>query len=160
MIWCQDKFDGNLVAHEAGMLNLLRVKLDPRGAIAMMGNRYPIENIGLAFLTEELLRRGRGAPDDADLQVSMRDGHQVGEKTCRLIRIECPTRDAGLGFARIDIAVDEEHLIPLHYSSYDWGAKPGEEPILLESYTYYDVVLNPGLTDADFDPDNPDYAYP
>ncbi len=71
VIWCQDKFDGNLVAHEAGMLNLLRVKLDPRGAIAMMGNRYPIENIGLAFLTEELLRRGRGAPDDADLQVSM-----------------------------------------------------------------------------------------
>ena len=31
---------------------------------------------------------------------------------------------------------------------------------LLESYTYYDVKLNVGLTEDDFDPANPEYRYP
>ena len=57
------------------------------------------------------------------------------------------------------IFVDKELMVPLRYEAYDWPAKPGEPPPLLESYTYARLKLNPGLTDADFDPNNPQYNF-
>jgi hypothetical protein len=50
-------------------------------------------------------------------------------------------------------------MVPVHYEAYDWPKQPGEPPVLLERYTYTDLKLNPGLTDADFDPKNPEYKF-
>ena len=33
------------------------------------------------------------------------------------------------------------------------------EPVLEEEYTYTDVRVNVGLTDLEFDPDNPEYDF-
>ena len=55
--------------------------------------------------------------------------------------------------------VDEELNIPVRYEAYDWPAQPGDEMQLLEEYSYLDVKLNVGLTDADFDDKNPAYSF-
>ena len=55
--------------------------------------------------------------------------------------------------------IDKELMGPLHYEAYDWPQQPDEAPPLLESYTYTHLKLNPGLTDADFDPRNLDYNF-
>ena len=39
------------------------------------------------------------------------------------------------------------------------GGDYGDPPPLLESYTYPNLKLNPGLTNADFDPKNPAYNF-
>ncbi len=39
------------------------------------------------------------------------------------------------------------------------GNQPGGQPQLLEEYTYLNVKLNVGLTDADFDDKNPEYNF-
>jgi hypothetical protein len=126
----------------------------------MMGNRHPISHIGLAYLMDELIRYGSRAPADAELSVQKFDDHDVSGTKCRLIRIESNSPEAGLGFSRIDIAVDMDKLIPVHLSTYDWPPAGQHEPQLIESYTYYDVVLNPGLSDLDFDTKNPEYNFP
>ncbi len=36
---------------------------------------------------------------------------------------------------------------------------PGDKPELLEAYTYLDLKINPGFTDMDFNPKNPDYGF-
>ncbi len=41
VIWVDGKNDGKIIAHEAGMLNVMRAHLDPKGVMAMLGNRYP-----------------------------------------------------------------------------------------------------------------------
>jgi hypothetical protein len=160
VIWCQDRYDQKLMAHEAGFLGILTVALDPKGPIAMMGNRHSIDHIGLAYLMEELIRYGRKAPPGAKLSVQKYEDHEVHGQKCRLIRIESESVEAGLGFARIDIAVDLQKLIPLHLSTYDWPLPGQTAPQLIESYTYYDVVLNPGLQELDFDTKNPEYKFP
>ena len=43
--------------------------------------------------------------------------------------------------------VDVELMLPTHVSTFDKEGK------LLESYTYSDIKLNPGLKDEDFDPE-------
>ena len=49
-IWVEGENDGNLIAHTTGLLNVKRFYLDPAGAIAMEGNRYPIWEIGFRNL--------------------------------------------------------------------------------------------------------------
>jgi hypothetical protein len=50
-------------------------------------------------------------------------------------------------------------MLPIKYASYSWPTKDGEEPLLEEEYQYNDLVLNPDLTDIDFDTENPKYRY-
>jgi len=56
--------------------------------------------------------------------------------------------------------VDKALNLPIRYESYDWPRKEGETPKLIEAYTYLNLQLNVGLTDADFDYTNPTYNYP
>jgi hypothetical protein len=160
VIWCADQWNRELIAHETGVLGLVRLKLDPHGALAMYGNRYPIERIGLANLVEELLRRGRAVTEPERLKVSKVDSVRVAERDCALIRIESRAPEDQLGFCRIDVAVDLERELPVHLATFQWPNKKGDAPLLDESYTYYDILLNVGLVDADFDPDNPRYKFP
>ena len=41
----------------------------------------------------------------------------------------------------------------------DWPREKGGPPELLEEYTYLDLKLNNGFTDADFDTQNPGYRF-
>jgi hypothetical protein len=49
--------------------------------------------------------------------------------------------------------VDHEHHLPVYAEIFGWQGQ------LIERYGYSDVRLNPGLTDADFDPRNPAYGF-
>ena len=55
---------------------------------------------------------------------------------------------------------DHELGFPVRYETYGWPAKTGEEPPLIKEYTFADVKLDQGLTDADFDIANPAYHFP
>ena len=65
-----------------------------------------------------------------------------------------------LDFHVARIFVDNEYGLPVRYEAYDWPRVPGAEPSeneLIEEYTYVNLKFNVGLTDADFDPKNPNY---
>ena len=68
--------------------------------------------------------------------------------------------ESRLVFLVAEIYVDEERLVPLRYSAYDWPAKEGAKPSLMEEYIYRDLKLNVGLQEKDFDPDNEEYDFP
>ena len=55
--------------------------------------------------------------------------------------------------ARGSVWVAPESLLPTRIEIFDANDK------LYERYVYAEVRLNPGLTDADFDPENPDYRF-
>ena len=57
------------------------------------------------------------------------------------------------------IYVDQQYNLPIRYEAYDWPKEPGAEPQLIEEYTYLDLKLNNGFTDADFDIRNPNYQF-
>ena len=63
----------------------------------------------------------------------------------------------GQGLAQIFI--DDELQVPVRYAAWGWPSSPGGEMPLLEEYTYLKIALNQGLTDRDFDHENPDYNF-
>ena len=58
-----------------------------------------------------------------------------------------------------EVSVDDELKIPIYFRSFDWPAEEGGQPRLLEEFFYRNVKLNVGLTDRDFDRQNPDYHF-
>ncbi len=58
VIWQEGLNDGLMVVHEAGFLNITRLELSPTSKLAMLGNRYPISDIGIERLLAKLLFKG------------------------------------------------------------------------------------------------------
>lgn len=161
VIWAEDLHDGKLVAHEAGLLGLLTVRLDPTGMIAMRGQKYPITDIGLTNLMEKLVERGRKDFDNPEVTVTLTRGVVLEGMACDLIEVmrTSPTGQPD-DFSRAEIWFDPVRLLPVRYAAYGWPQPAGGDAApLLESYTYLDVRTNVGLTDADFDPANPGYQF-
>ncbi len=160
VIWIENANEGKLVAHEGGLKNLVRVSLAPDDSLAMMGNKYPITEIGLAKLVEKLIEKGERDKKVGPCEVKIEEGFEVGGRRCRKIEVTHPTPDPQFDFHMAQIFIDTERMIPLRYAAYMWPEKPGAPPPLEEEYTYIDVRLNVGLKDSDFDPNNPAYKYP
>jgi hypothetical protein len=166
VIWRQGENDDQLIVHEAGFLNLTRLHLAPTSGLAMMGNRYPITDIGIEKLLEKLIEKGLRDRELGDCLVRVTDDLEIDGQTCQRIEILHPEptvtiagREIAFDFYRAIIDIDTVRNVPLHYASYRWP-KPGGEPELEEEYTYLDLKLNCGLSDQDFDPENSDYHYP
>lgn len=160
VIWCQDKHDGRLLAHEGGLLGKLGyASLDPLGEKAMEGNAYPISEIGLMNLVRQLIYRGEHDLKPDQVRVEMSDDQPVGDRSCRQIQLHLLTPHEELAFDRAEIFIDTERQIPLRYAAYGSPDKDGNSQVL-EEYTYLDVQTNVGLDESDFDPSNQEYEFP
>lgn len=168
VIWVEDQNEGNLIAHEGGFANLFRVNLDPNGFFAMQGNLHPLTEIGFKNLVRQLLERSEAVREAGGADVTFVEDFPVGDRPCLLIQVRpkaLTTKESATGKAAVDfwlaeIAIDLERGVPLRYAAYARPESVGAHPPLIEEYIYLDVQLNVGLTDADFDPDNPEYNFP
>ena len=163
-IFVKGKNDNKLIAHGVGFQKAFGTqKLDPNGPIAMMGNKYPITEMGILNLTDKLLEVGYKDSKFGECEVTYQDvkiGSKDAARECTLIQVVHPVRRPHFMFNAARIYVDKELNLPIRYESYDWARKEGETPQLIEAYTYLNLKLNVGLTDADFDHTNPAYAFP
>jgi len=159
VIWIEGANDGKLVGHEPGLLNLSRYNLPPDGLLAMAGQRYPITEIGLEKLIEKLAASGVEEQKHEQYDVEFINGTVDGH-SCTIIQIARARKESHSTFYMGQMFIDDERNIPLRYVAYLWPEAAGEDPPLDEEYDYQDVKLNVGLTDMDFDPDNPEYDYP
>lgn len=161
VIWVEGVAGDRLIAHEGGLLNLMSVRLNPTGMVAMTGNRYPITELGIRTLIQRMIEKGeRDRPDSPDCEVEVRRDVEIDGDKCTLITIRHPQKRDHLEFHMARIYVNDEIDLPVGYEGFDWPAEPGGEPVLMERYFYRELKLNPGFTDADFDPENPEYRFP
>jgi outer membrane lipoprotein-sorting protein len=173
VIYVEGQNDGNLLAHESpnrkGVIGLLSrtplvgtTSLAPDSTLAMVGNRYPITEIGILNLTLKLIEVGeqdmQHDPSTADAKYY--PNAKVEDRECEAFVFVHPERGNGFTFHRAEIFIDKKLNLPIRYVSYDWPESPGETPPLIESYTYTRLKLNVGLTDEDFDTKNPKYKFP
>ena len=162
VIWGADLFDGTMAVHEVGMLlGLKTLWLDPNGFLAMQGQQYPVSEIGIMKLIDKLIERGEKDRDNPDISVKIITDHELDGRPTHLIQIKRkkPSNEDD-DFSLAEIILDPERQLILCYRAFGWPDEPDGKPILRESYTYHDVKTNVGLTDADFDPKNPEYNFP
>ena len=166
VIYYHGKNDNMLLAHEGGFFGIITVPLAPNSRIAMIGNRYPITEVGLEKLLVRLIEKGERDSRLGDCVVNRRSGEMIADRRCELIEVIHNEKTVSIGDKTIPhefhiarIWFDESIMLPIKYASYSWPTKDGEEPLLEEEYQYNDLVLNPDLTDIDFDTENPKYRY-
>jgi hypothetical protein len=153
--------DDMLIAHEGqGFLsNLPSIKIDPRSSLASAGQRYPITEIGIRRLSEQLIETAvhELKYDEAELQ-TYPDIMLKGRKTL-CVQVTHPHRRSHFRYHVGRVFIDSELQIPIRYVGYLWPKNPGGKPQLDEEYTYLDLKINNGFTDLDFDRENPEYNF-
>ena len=159
-IWVEGHNDDKIIAHPPGLLNLVRVTLDPESDVAMKGNRYSIRHIGMLNLIRKMLAKSEIGMQIEECEVKIERGIQVDSLKCSRLEIVFAKPHPEIDFHMARIYIDDERNIPIAYEGYLWPEKEGDPPPLLEKYFYTNIRLNVGLTDEDFDPDNPEYRFP
>ena len=151
-----DGSKGTLHARGAGWKKRFGImELDPEGALAMKNQKYPIMKLGMRNLTTELIEVATNDMNFGECEVTNRQS-KINGRLVTLLEVTHPTPRANFRFHKAQIFIDNELHIPIRYASYMWPETPGAEPPLEEAYTYLNIKLNNGFTDADFDQDNPE----
>jgi hypothetical protein len=148
---------GLLVARDCGFRKRLgKFELDPEGRLAMAGQKYPIMKLGIRNLMAELAMVGANDVQFGECEVQTKQS-AINGRSATLIEVVHPIARQNFRFHKAEIFIDNELKLPVRYAAYMWPANPGEAPPLEEAYTYLNVKLNNGYTDADFDKNNTEY---
>ncbi len=143
--------DGNRIRfHQEGTVGRVKLSLDPAGPLAMKGNRHPITHLGLEYLLKNIKKDLCRAIPAGKCKIQDYGEEVVYGRKTREVQVLFP-KDQSEGYYcyRILINLDFENKLPIRVQVFDWDDK------LVEMYGYENLNLNPGLTDADFDPKNP-----
>lgn len=166
VIYVEGQNNGNMMAHGVGLKNTMfgTVPLKPDGPIAMRNQRYPITELGILNMTRRLVEVGEQDKKYGECEVKFYEGAKIngsknGARVCTCIEVIHPVPRRNFLFHLARIFVDKELNLPIRYESYDWPKEAGGAPELLEEYTYLNLKLNNGFTDADFDVKNPNYKF-
>lgn len=163
VIWVEGQNNGKMRAHEGGLLGrtLPSVWLDPHGALAMRGQLHPIDEIGIENLVVKLIEKGERDRQYGECQVEFIKGTSINKVPCTLLKVGHPIQRDHFEFYEAHIFIDDKTKVPLRYAAYHWPTNPNDPKTMqvIEEYTYLDMKLNVGLTDADFDPENPNYGF-
>jgi hypothetical protein len=131
------------------------VELDPNGRFAMAGQKYPITKLGVRNLTTELVdvatndvKFGECEVTTTQTVIGPKDG---AKRAVTLIEVTHPTPRKNFRFHKAQVFIDNELRVPIRYAAYLWPENPGEAPPLEEEYTYLNMQINNGFTDATFD---------
>ncbi|HWB01317.1 MAG TPA: DUF1571 domain-containing protein, partial [Pirellulales bacterium] len=159
-IYVEGQNNNKVIGHLTGMKHRLfgAVSLNPRGTIAMRGNRYPITDVGLKRMLERIIEVGQVDRAHGPCQVQYRQA-VIDGRSCSSMEIVHPRQQPGFKYAKAIVYVDDRLEVPVRFEAYGWPESDGDELPLIEEYTYTSLVLNPGFTDEDFSPHNPQYGF-
>lgn len=159
VIWGEGWNEGKIRAHPGGWLGVITVNLDPEGSRAMKGNRHSVVEAGFRH-TIDLIARDLGTalkhPEFVRGIEDLGDRKIFGQKArgfdARLDKKEYPKF---YGY-RARIWIHSKLKLPVRIQI--WDREDGRIR-LVEDYGYEEIKTDVGLTDEDFDPDNPDYDF-
>ena len=160
VIYVDGRNGGKLIVRNGGsQFAHITTSLLPDSPAAMQHTRYPVTEIGVLNLTQRLIENGEKELNDKNYEAKLVRGAKINGRLCTVVQVAHKVRGEGLAYKTARILIDDELVLPVHYSAYDWPEKEGGKPVLLEEYTYTDLNLNVGLTDWDFDHRNESYQF-
>jgi hypothetical protein len=161
VLWVDGRNEGNMLAHAGSGVRAMvgSVSLKPDGVLAMQGNRYPVTEIGVENLAKRLVEVAEHDKQFGECEVNFFKDAKVNGRVCTCVQVVHPVPRRNFRFHLARVFIDDEYMIPIRYEAYDWPLEQGGQPVLMEEYTYMNVKINNGFTDADFDPKNAAYKF-
>jgi outer membrane lipoprotein-sorting protein len=154
-LYVAGEHDGRfLIAESNGLSKFFTAFLDTRDPRVMAQSRHPVTDLGIGRLLEIVGENARRGIRANVLRVEDHGATLVAGRPVREIEGVLP-RDPDLGYYgyRVRLFFDEGNHLPIRVIVNDWGDR------VVEDYTYSQLRLNPGLTNLDFDPRNPEYKF-
>jgi len=162
VLYAEGHHDNKVIAHNGDWTRRLipRLAVSVDSPLALADSRHPVTEAGLLALAQKLVvYRQMDVGDPKATTIIDRTTAPDGRPALRSIHTHVDP-NAGRPFQRVEILYDPETRYPIRIDSFDWPA-PGHvgELELAESFFYTDIKLNAPLTEATFDPKNPEYAF-
>lgn len=160
-IYVQGANNNKVVAHDVGVAKVLAgtLRLNPREKMAMEDNRHPITEAGIGHLIETLVDRWAVELQPGESQVTIDTHHVWGNRPCTLIVSTHPEKRPEFLFHEVKVYIDHELGLPVRFEAYDWPHDASGRPVLVEEYSYQDLIINVGLDHADFSDGNKAYSF-
>jgi hypothetical protein len=147
--------NGEMVVLEAGWKRLAgKMNLDPKGALAMKGQKHPITDVGMLNLTSKLKKIWEAEMQFAECNVTTNAETTINRRPTVMVRVTHPKPRQNFRWNEARLFFDKELRLPIHFDAYTWPAQEGGEPVLEESYTYTNLKINNSFTARDFDANN------
>ena len=161
VIYVDGQNDGNMLAHAGHGVRAMvgTVSLKPQSMLAMQGNRYAITENGVENPAKRLVEVAEHDKQFGECEVNFYPNAKVNGRICTCVQVVHPVPRRNFRFHLARVFIDDEYTIPIRYEAYDWPHEEGGQPVLMEEYTYMNVKVNNGFTDADFDPKNTAYKF-
>jgi len=143
---------GKVRVREAGFLGVIAVTLDVTDSLAQRGSNHMMTELGLKYLLGLIEENYRAAIKNNDVK---RNNHGIvdldGTRVFKMETILSKDKSKGYYCYRMYHYIDFKKSLEIKAEVYN------HDDQFSESYYYTQIQLNPGLTDRDFDPKNPDY---
>ncbi|MFQ5658438.1 MAG: DUF1571 domain-containing protein [Candidatus Methylomirabilales bacterium] len=139
----------------SGIQRLFTLLMDPRGKRALRESRFPITEVGIGRLIDEIANGVTHASLRGELRLIDHGGGEEGGRLVwryELIFPDDPTK--GYFSPKLLLAVDRELELPVRVVLHDWTGN------VVGDYTYARLHLNPGLAPLEFETANPAYQFP
>ncbi len=155
VLYIEGQYNGRMLVRKGGTsLEHVKLRIAPDSASARRESNYPITDIGFDKMVERLRQRMiedmRNDPLGDNTIVNHFTDAQVGDRVCTRIQVLHPQQSDKVDFHEANLFVDDELQLPIRLTVHSWPEKPSDDPLLMEEYTYVNLRVNVGLTDADF----------
>lgn len=141
-------------AHRGGILRFVTRNLYPGDSALMADNLRPVSHTGIGFLLDTVAINIRKAIKSGKLTFSGREEETVYGRNTQVLEVVFPKERAqDYDGYRFVINQDIENKMLIRIRVYD------RDDQLIENYGYENLDLDARLTDADFDPKNPEYHF-
>jgi Protein of unknown function (DUF1571) len=146
--------EGRIRAHRGGVLSFIIQNLYPNDPKLMSNELYPVTSTGIGYLLEAVALNMRKAINADDLTFSEERKEKVYGRNTLALEVNFPKEKVkAYDGWRFVINQDVESKILIRIKIYDQNDQ------LIEYYGYENLNFNASLTDADFDPKNPEYHF-
>lgn len=160
VIYVQGKNDGNLIAHEAGLLSIAGVmELAPTDSLVMSENRYPITNAGIANTLKIMISEWEKEMKYGETEVKTFNNAKLGNLNCRVIETSHPQPRRQFNNHKVRLWIDADSGFPVRMQKFGFPRRKGEAAPIIEEYTFLNLKTNVRLSDADFDRNNSKYNF-
>ena len=152
VIYAEGENNNQIVAHSGGLFGFITLHLDPEGNIAMRRNHHSLRKSGMEKIFDILEHSYTLHKKTGYGNIELKGESSIDGRTALIMQSDFPEK-RGFYACRIIIYLDEELMIPLKVTVYDWSGE------LFEEYTFHDLKMNVGWDEKDFDPENREYNF-
>jgi hypothetical protein len=153
-LYAEGSYENKLLVRRGGIWGVMTLSLDPRGSLAMSGNRHPVTELGFGFLLSEFRRNIEPAIRSGELEIMRLTDETFNGRPATVVEGKCFSHGGRKYYsARFIMHIDKELLLPVGDVFYDGNDE------MFEDYVFTDVKLNVGLTATDFSRHNKSYRF-